>query len=59
MLKQGGLWVAPHSAPLSTQEVVEVFETVVKHDNYRDHTLITSTEDGKTVKLEKGKISIS
>lgn len=58
LLTSEGFWGAPDPAPLSSDEVIEVFEQVANHSSYENQRLEIATADGKRVSLNNGKISI-
>lgn len=57
-LKPEGVWSAIDPAPMTTEEVVEVFEMIREHPRYERQLLRTETSDGMTVVLQNGLVSV-
>lgn len=57
-LKPEGVWSAIDPAPMTAEEVVEVFEMIREHPRYERQLLRTETNDGKTVILHNGLVSV-
>ncbi len=58
MLTPGrGAWSAKNPAPLSADEVAQVFEQIALHSRYQGQTLRTETSDRQTVVMTNGRVS--
>ena len=53
-LSPHGVWAAPNPAPLTANEVEEVFKTVKKSHRYKKQTLMTLTSDSFVVSMKDG-----
>lgn len=52
----GGTILMDKPAPLSREEIAEVFEQLAQHPEYESYRIISHTRDGKPVLLANGKI---
>jgi hypothetical protein len=57
LLSPHGVWAAPNPAPLTAEEVEEIFGRIAKNDAYEHQHLETATCDRMVVALEDGKVS--
>jgi hypothetical protein len=53
LLTPNGVWIAPDPAPLTNDEIGEVFTEIRKHARYQGQTLQVTSSEGAVIVLRK------
>lgn len=59
LVSDDGAVIMPEPAPLSTDQVVEVFQQIPDHPDYKRQTLVASSMEGEVITLSAGKVEVT